>query len=153
MALLWRRYKILTLDFVKILLKYEGIKLLNGKRTVYYFQASGLKIYNKEINKTISIQNKQNRRKADLQKRTQLQKSRQYFKYMKTEQTEKSSIVSVDTQQAMDETVEYTNACSDMSNVQFFMLDGRTCEVIFFLYFTYQEIYFCTPKYNMFEKF
>lgn len=32
----------------------------------------------------------------------------------------------------MDETVEYTNACSDMSNVQFFMLDGRTCEVIFF---------------------
>lgn len=66
MALLWRRYKILTLDFVKILLKYEGIKLLNGKRTVYYFQASGLKIYNKEINKTISIQNKQNRRKADL---------------------------------------------------------------------------------------
>lgn len=30
----------------------------------------------------------------------------------------------------MDETAEYTNACSDMSNVQFFMLDGRTCEVI-----------------------
>lgn len=46
---------------------------------------------------------------------------------------------------------EGTNIYNDMSNVLFLIQDGRSCEVIFFI-FDIQEIYSCTPQYNTFQK-